>query len=130
MLGLSFASVPLYDLFCRVTGYAGTVQRASLAPGSNGQYRNIQIRFDSNISQELNWEFKAPKKEIIVQPPKNWKQEEKSKAEEAKRKAIEVMKKTRQIENKKKSKKNKKYVGTNLKRKILPTHNLSESDSD
>ena len=68
MLGLSFASVPLYDLFCRVTGYAGTVQRASLAPGSNGQYRNIQIRFDSNISQELNWEFKAPKKEIIVQP--------------------------------------------------------------
>ena len=69
-------------------------------------------------------------KEIIVQPPKNWKQEEKSKAEEAKRKAIEVMKKTRQIENKKKSKKNKKYVGTNLKRKILPTHNLSESDSD
>ena len=52
MLGLSFASVPLYDLFCRVTGYAGTVQRASLAPGSNGQYRNIQIRFDSNISQE------------------------------------------------------------------------------
>ena len=71
MLGLSFASVPLYDLFCRVTGYAGTVQRASLAPGSNGQYRNIQIRFDSNISQELNWEFKAPKKEIIVQPGYN-----------------------------------------------------------
>ena len=68
MLGLSFASVPLYDLFCRVTGYAGTVQRASLAPGSNGQYKNIQIRFDSNISKELNWEFKAPKQEIIVQP--------------------------------------------------------------
>ena len=71
-------------------------------------------------------------KEIIVQAPKNWKKEEKSKAEEAKRKAAEVMKKTRQIENKKKSKKkNKKYVGTSLKRKILPTHNLSSgSDSD
>ena len=69
-------------------------------------------------------------KEIIVQPPKNWKQEEKSKAEEAKRKAIEVMKKTRQIEKKKPKKKNKKYVGSNLKRKILPTHNLSESDTD
>ena len=68
MLGLSFASVPLYDLFCRVTGYAGTVQRASLAPGSTGQYNNIQIRFDSNISSDLNWEFKAPKQEIIVQP--------------------------------------------------------------
>ena len=68
MLGLSFASVPLYDLFCRVTGYAGTVQRASTAPGSNGQYKNIQIRFDSNISPELNWKFEAPKQEIIVQP--------------------------------------------------------------
>jgi cytochrome c oxidase assembly protein subunit 11 len=68
MLGLSFASVPLYDLFCRVTGYAGTVQRATLAPGSTGQYNNIQIRFDSNISPDLNWEFKAPKQEIIVQP--------------------------------------------------------------
>jgi cytochrome c oxidase assembly protein subunit 11 len=68
MLGLSFASVPLYDLFCRVTGYAGTVQRVSLAPGSNGQYNNVQIRFDSNISSDLNWEFKAPKQEIIVQP--------------------------------------------------------------
>ena len=68
MLGLSFASVPLYDLFCRVTGYAGTVQRASLAPGSTGEYNNIQIRFDSNISSDLNWEFRAPKQEIIVQP--------------------------------------------------------------
>ena len=68
MLGLSFASVPLYDLFCRVTGYAGTVQRATLAPGSTGQYNNIQIRFDSNISSDLNWEFRAPKQEIIVQP--------------------------------------------------------------
>ena len=68
MLGLSFASVPLYDLFCRVTGYAGTVQRATLAPGSTGKYNNIQIRFDSNISPDLNWEFKAPKQEIIVQP--------------------------------------------------------------
>jgi len=68
MLGLSFASVPLYDLFCRVTGYAGTVKRASLAPGSNGQYETIQIRFDSNISHDLNWKFEAPKKEITVQP--------------------------------------------------------------
>ena len=40
MLGLSFASVPLYDLFCRVTGYAGTVQRASLA---QDQMVNIEI---------------------------------------------------------------------------------------
>ena len=66
MLGLSFASVPLYDIFCRVTGYAGTVQRASLAPGSTGIHKNVQIRFDSNISPDLNWKFEAPKQEIIV----------------------------------------------------------------
>ena len=46
MLGLSFASVPLYDLFCRVTGYAGTVQRSNIAPGSVGDLPKIQIRFD------------------------------------------------------------------------------------
>jgi cytochrome c oxidase assembly protein subunit 11 len=68
MLCLSFASVPLYDLFCRVTGYAGTVQRSALAPGSNGKIHDIQIRFDSNISENLNWKFEAPKNEILVQP--------------------------------------------------------------
>ena len=51
MLILSFASVPLYDLFCRVTGYGGTVQRASIAPGSNGDLPKIQIRFDANVSK-------------------------------------------------------------------------------
>ena len=84
----------------------------------------------STSKKVKNSDNEIKNKEIIVQPPKNWKQEEKSKAEEAKRKAIEVMKKTRQIEKKKPKKKNKKYVGSNLKRKILPTHNLSESDSD
>jgi cytochrome c oxidase assembly protein subunit 11 len=68
MIGLAFASVPLYDLFCRVTGYGGTTQKSKLAPGSNGKYRNIQIRFDANISNELNWQFLAPQKELIVQP--------------------------------------------------------------
>ena len=88
---------------------------------------NIQPSTSKKVKNSDN---EIKNKEIIVQPPKNWKQEEKSKAEEAKRKAIEVMKKTRQIEKKKPKKKNKKYVGSNLKRKILPTHNLSESDSD
>ena len=68
MVGLSYASVPLYDLFCRVTGYGGTTQKASLAPGSQGNYRNIQIRFDANVNNNLNWEFLAPKDEILVQP--------------------------------------------------------------
>ena len=32
MVGLAYASVPLYDLFCRVTGFGGTTQRATVAP--------------------------------------------------------------------------------------------------
>ncbi len=68
MLGISYASVPLYDLFCRVTGYGGTTQKSSLAPGSKGNYKNIQVRFDANVNNSLNWEFLAPKEEILVQP--------------------------------------------------------------
>ena len=68
MFALSFASVPLYDLFCRVTGYAGTVQRANIAPGSTGNLPKIQIRFDANVSKDLDWEFHAPSEEILVEP--------------------------------------------------------------
>jgi len=68
MIGISYASVPLYDLFCRVTGYGGTTQKSSLAPGSKGNYKNIQVRFDANVNNSLNWEFLAPKDEILVQP--------------------------------------------------------------
>ncbi|MHB2265402.1 cytochrome c oxidase assembly protein [Aliihoeflea sp. PC F10.4] len=58
MIGVSFAAVPLYDLFCRVTGYGGTTQRVE-------QYsqtvldRDITIRFDANVSGALPWRFKA-----------------------------------------------------------------------
>ncbi len=68
MLVLSFASVPLYDLFCRVTGYGGTVQRASIAPGSSNNLPKIQIRFDANISNDLEWEFVAPENKVLVEP--------------------------------------------------------------
>ena len=68
MLALSFASVPLYDLFCRVTGYGGTVQRSSIAPGSSISLPKIQIRFDANISNDLQWEFVAPENEVLVEP--------------------------------------------------------------
>ena len=67
MIGLSFASVPLYDLFCRVTGFGGTTQKTN-KESKVVLDKKIKIRFDSNISQELNWDFKAPKQEIIVQP--------------------------------------------------------------
>ena len=56
MLSLSYAAVPLYDIFCRVTGFGGTTQIASSAPGSSG-HPNINIRFESNITDSLNWDF-------------------------------------------------------------------------
>ena len=68
MLGLSFASVPLYDLFCRVTGYAGTTQKASLAPGPKVDGSLYKVRFDANISPDLNWKFVAPSDEIQLKP--------------------------------------------------------------
>ena len=68
MLGLSFASVPLYDLFCRVTGYAGTTQKASLAPGPKVDASLYKVRFDANISPDLNWKFVAPSDEIKLKP--------------------------------------------------------------
>jgi cytochrome c oxidase assembly protein subunit 11 len=68
MLGLSFASVPLYDLFCRVTGYAGTTQKASLAPGPKVDGSLYKVRFDANISPDLNWAFVAPSEEIELKP--------------------------------------------------------------
>ena len=68
MLALSFASVPLYDLFCRVTGYAGTTQKASVAPGPNVKASFYKVRFDANISPDLNWKFVAPSDEIKLKP--------------------------------------------------------------
>lgn len=56
MIGLSFAAVPLYRLFCQVTGYAGTTQRVD-APSAQATNRTISIRFDANMSSELDWSF-------------------------------------------------------------------------
>lgn len=56
MLGMSYAAVPLYKLFCQVTGYAGTTQRAE-APTGTVLDRQITIRFDANISNALDWDF-------------------------------------------------------------------------
>lgn len=56
MVGLSYAAVPLYQMFCQVTGFAGTTQRAEVAAGAvDGTV--ITIRFDSNVNQGLPWKF-------------------------------------------------------------------------
>ena len=69
MLGLSFAAVPLYELFCRVTGFGGTTQNAS-----NKEIPKIVInqdykmRFDTNINSTLNWKFSPEINTLNLKP--------------------------------------------------------------
>src|SRR6185295_15474934 len=56
MLGLSYASVPLYRIFCQATGFAGTPRIASQA-SSQIAAGSIEVRFDANVGQGLPWEF-------------------------------------------------------------------------
>jgi cytochrome c oxidase assembly protein subunit 11 len=65
MVGLSFASVPLYRLFCAVTGYGGTPQiGASVAPGATRQ--EIAVRFNANTNPNLPWNFRPTQEEVRV----------------------------------------------------------------
>ena len=57
MVGVSYAAVPLYQLFCQVTGYGGTTQRADQYSDTVLE-RTIKVRFDANTSNGLNWWFK------------------------------------------------------------------------
>lgn len=57
MGSLGFASVPLYDLFCRVTGYGGTTNRAETA-GDVILDQTIRIRFDASVARDFPWQFK------------------------------------------------------------------------
>ena len=64
MLGLSFAAVPLYDLFCRVTGFGGTTQVSKEAPKLVLD-KVVSVRFDTNVNN-LDWNFKAKSNVIDV----------------------------------------------------------------
>ncbi len=65
MVGAAYASVPLYRIFCQVTGYGGTTQRVE-------QYsdtildKTIKVRFDANTANGLPWDFKPVEREIVV----------------------------------------------------------------
>ena len=65
MLGAAFASVPLYRLFCQVTGYGGTTQRAEAAPGTISD-RSVVVRFDANVANGIGWAFRPEQREIRV----------------------------------------------------------------
>ena len=65
MVGVAFASVPLYDLFCRVTGFGGTTQVAATLPETISD-RTVTIRFDANTGRNMPWNFKPEIREIKV----------------------------------------------------------------
>ena len=67
MVGLSFASVPLYRVFCAATGYGGTTQRATAAPKDVSQAL-ITVRFDTQTSPDLAWEFEPLERQVTVHP--------------------------------------------------------------
>jgi cytochrome c oxidase assembly protein subunit 11 len=66
MAGMAYAAVPLYRLFCQVTGYGGTTQRAEAAPPQVGE-RVITVRFNAEIgSADLPWKFEPEEREAVV----------------------------------------------------------------
>ncbi len=65
MLGLSYASVPLYRIFCQVTGYGGTTQRVA-AGADRILDKTITVRFDSNVARDLPWQFKPVQRKVDV----------------------------------------------------------------
>jgi len=58
MIGLAYASVPLYDLFCRVTGFGGTPMIGTAEAGTVLD-ETVRVRFDANVSPALPWRFRA-----------------------------------------------------------------------
>lgn len=65
MVGAAYASVPLYDWFCRTTGFAGTPQISEKAP-DHILGRSITVRFDSNVTPGLPWKFVPEQNTITV----------------------------------------------------------------
>ena len=65
MAGLAYAAVPLYDLFCRVTGYGGTTQVAT-ANAEAVSDRRITVRFNADVARGMPWRFQPVQREISL----------------------------------------------------------------
>ncbi len=66
MVGLSFAAVPFYDWFCRVTGFGGTPYVAE-GPGEGVVLdRTIRVSFDANVAPDMPWEFRPLEREMEI----------------------------------------------------------------
>ena len=64
MLILSFAAVPLYKLFCQVTGYGGTPKIVNVEDEIKVSEKKIKIEFNSDINKKLNWSFKPEQRSV------------------------------------------------------------------
>ncbi|WP_428538295.1 cytochrome c oxidase assembly protein [Rhodopila sp.] len=65
MVGMSFAAIPLYRLFCAATGYGGTPSIGfAAAPGSSGQ--SIRVRFNADVNPGLPWTFAPDQPEVLL----------------------------------------------------------------
>jgi cytochrome c oxidase assembly protein subunit 11 len=65
MLGLSFAAVPLYRIFCQVTGFGGTPRiDATASPGAVD--RTITIRFNADVNRGMPWRFAPVQQEVTL----------------------------------------------------------------
>jgi cytochrome c oxidase assembly protein subunit 11 len=69
MLGMAYAAVPLYQMFCQATGFAGTTQRAT-KPSETVLDRTITVRFDANVIA-LDWEFQPVERTMQVRIGEN-----------------------------------------------------------
>lgn len=63
MIGLAFASAPLYDMFCKATGYDGT-PRVGPAPTAVALDDSMTVHFDTNVSSTLPWRFQAESRRV------------------------------------------------------------------
>lgn len=70
MIGLAFASVPLYQLFCQVTGYGGTPrtgdQVAAVSTGGDAAGRTITVSLDANVNPDLKWRFVPERNHVDI----------------------------------------------------------------
>jgi cytochrome c oxidase assembly protein subunit 11 len=65
MVGLAYAAVPLYAMFCQVTGYGGTTQRV-VKPSDTVLDRTVKVLFDANVGSNLPWKFEPVQRTIDV----------------------------------------------------------------
>ena len=66
MVGLAFASVPLYRMFCQVTGFGGTPMRAPATRRARSARPTIGVRFDANIAPTLPWRFEPAQDRTVA----------------------------------------------------------------